>query len=227
MTEAVGPTTIPRRPNRPSFKRLSPDEAERALYLDFEGNADQPPVLVGVLRREGRGERPFVQQEVLDPVFASLGLPVMSLLAVVQKVVVRAEARDRRIVSWSQHDLEVVRRLAADHPELVERFEARYANAKSVAQRWVNKLNPERRPVDGRLIDYLGLIEYVVPEAAEAGEVGETIRRLRRTLDAGRELTANQHERWERLLEHNRHDCAGMKRICLRAARELDAVDRE
>lgn len=62
MTERSSALNGERRPNRPSFKQLTADEAERALYLDFEGNVDQPPVLVDVLRRAGTGDRPFVQQ---------------------------------------------------------------------------------------------------------------------------------------------------------------------
>jgi hypothetical protein len=43
-----------------AFKRLSTAEALRALYIDFEGQKDQPPVLLGVLRRGGKGSTPFV-----------------------------------------------------------------------------------------------------------------------------------------------------------------------
>lgn len=35
-----------------AFKRLSAPEALRALYIDVEGRKDQPPVLLGVLRRD-------------------------------------------------------------------------------------------------------------------------------------------------------------------------------
>jgi hypothetical protein len=45
------------------FKRLSAAEALRALYIDFEGEKDKPPVIVGVHRR-GRGARPFVCVDV-------------------------------------------------------------------------------------------------------------------------------------------------------------------
>jgi hypothetical protein len=52
------------------FKRLSAAEALRALYIDFEGEKDKPPVIVGVHRR-GRGARPFVSVDVVDETFAS------------------------------------------------------------------------------------------------------------------------------------------------------------
>ena len=49
-----------------AFKRLSAAEALRALYIDFEGQKDQPPVLLGVLRRGGKGSTPFVHQDAVD-----------------------------------------------------------------------------------------------------------------------------------------------------------------
>jgi hypothetical protein len=64
------------------------------------------------------------------------------------------------------------------------------------------------------------LIGYPVPPEATAGQVGDTIRIVRRRLAAGQPLTANQAERWRRLIEHNRHDCIGMRRVCLAATKD-------
>ena len=93
-----------------SFKQLSAAEALRALYIDFEGRKDEAPVLLGVHRR-GRGSRPYVQQDVVDETFAGLVPRYLPLRDCVENVVRRAEHGDRRIVSWSQHDLDVVRTL--------------------------------------------------------------------------------------------------------------------
>lgn len=209
-----------------AFKRLSAADALRALYIDFEGQKDQPPVLLGVLRRGGKGSTPFVHQDVVDEAFASLGVPTMSLRDAIEKVVFRAERGDRRIVSWSQHDLEVVRTLRDDDPELIARFESRYANALSVAKHWRNKLHGGAKPASGRLADYLALIGYPVPQDAAPGKVGETIRVLCHRLEQGLPLTTAQQARWKRLVEHNRYDCAGMRRVCVRATMELDATAR-
>lgn len=206
------------------FKRLSASEALRALYIDFEGEKDKLPILLGVLRRAGKGSKPFVHQDVVDEAFASLGVSAISLRDGVEKAVLRAEHGDRRILSWSQHDLEVVRTLRDDDPELVARFEARYANALSVAKRWRNRCYGGVKPANGRLADYLALIGYPVPDEAASGQVGETIRVLRRPLEQGLPLTARQRSRWERLVEHNRYDCAGMRRVCLLATEELEAT---
>jgi hypothetical protein len=203
------------------FRHLTEAEALRALYVDFEGEKDRPPVLLGVHRR-GRGARPFVQQDVLDEGFAGLAGSCLSLHDAVEKVVRRAEHGDRRIVAWTEHELRVVRTLHAEDPALVARFEARFVNARAVAERWRNKLHGGDKPERGRLVDYLALVGYPVPEEAGGGDVGETIRAIRGRLERGLSPTPTQRERWDRLLEHNRHDCVGMRRVCISAARELD-----
>ena len=208
-----------------AFKKLSLEEASRALYIDFEGRTNQPPVLLGVLRRAGKGKEPFVHQEIVDERYAILGGPVLPLRDAVAKVVVRAEGNGCRIVSWSEHDLKKVRALSATDPDLVRRFEARYANGLRVARRWRWWAHQGQRPDKGQLQQYLELIGYPLPEDAVAGNVGETIRRIELRLDKGLEPTDDQRLRWQRLLAHNRHDCAGMKKVCVRATSELEAVE--
>ena len=201
--------------DRRRFKRLSALEARRALYIDFEGEKDKPPVLLGVLRRPGRGAEPSVHQDVVDREFEPAGPNARELRDAVEVVVARAEHGDRRIVSWSEHDLEMVRTLREDEPELVARFERRYVNALGLARRWANMLHPEDKPANGKLAGYLALIDYEVPPSGDPGRVGKTIRALRPTLRGGRPLTLGQRRRWAQLLEHNRHDCAGMRAVCL------------
>lgn len=206
-----------------AFKRLTVKEARRALYIDFEGGRDKPPVLLGVLRRRGKAGEPKVFQIVVDPEFAPAGPEARPLREAIETVVKRAEKSDRRIVGWTEHDLDVVRTLGDVDADLVARFEARYANGRAVAERWMNKLHSGERPASGELVAYLALIEYQIPPDAGPGHVGDTIRALRPTLQGGRPLTANQDARWQRLLRHNRHDCAGMRAVCVRAANEMEA----
>lgn len=172
----------------------------------------------------GRGARPYVQQDVVDEVFEGLVPRYLPLRDAVENVVRRAEHGDRRIVAWSEHELQVVRRLLDRNPDLVARFEARYANARAFAEYWRNKLHDRDRPEQGRLADYLTLVGYPVPDDAEPGHVGDTIRDLRPRLARGLPLTPTQQARWDRLVEHNRIDCAGMRAVCLRASRELESA---
>ncbi len=211
---------------RSRHRDLTEVEARRALYIDFEGQKDRPPVLLGVLRRRGKGREPSVFQVVVDPLFAPAGPDERPLAEAIDVVVRRAERGDRRIVAWSEHELALVRDLPGIDPDLVARFERRYVNALAVAKRWTGRLHPDTRPPDGRLADYLAFIGYEVPDDARPGHVGEAIRALRPTLERGRPPTERQRERWAHLLEHNRHDCAGMREVCLRASRELDGAGR-
>ena len=204
-----------------AFRDLSAAEALRALYIDFEGEKDRPPVLLGAHRR-GRGPRPYVHAYLVDEAFAVFGDTALTLHGAIQRIVGRAEARDRTIVAWSTHELAIVRELLADDPDLVARFEARFVNALALARYWRNKLHDGDRPAASRLAEYLALIDYQVPEDGHGGNVGDTIRAIRKTLERGAPPTDHQQERWRRLVEHNRHDCIGMRRLCVRATRELD-----
>lgn len=209
---------------RRAFKQLSAAEALHALYIDFEGRKKEAPVLVGVMHRPGRGATPFVQQDVLDKAFAGLSGSWLPLHKAVEKVVMRAEKHGIRIVSWSEHDLKVVQAMQVEHPGLVARFEARYANARAVAARWRTMCHPGTKPHRGSLTAYQAIIGYPVPEEAAPGHVGDTIRLLRPRLERGLLPTPAQRLRWARLVEHNRRDCHGMKRVCLIATRDLEAV---
>jgi hypothetical protein len=203
--------------DRKSFERMTSAEALRALYIDFEGEKDRAPVFLGVHRR---GQE-HVHGHVVDAAFAPIA-PVTSLHDAVLNVVMRAEKADRRIVAWTEHELNVVWKLSEDDPELVRRFQTRFANAKRLAERWRNRFHGGDAPPDGKLASYLALIDYEVPPEGAPGNVGETIRTLRGRLARGQALTTSQAERWRRLIEHNRHDCIGMRRLALLATSALE-----
>lgn len=205
--------------------RLTPEDAHRALYIDFEGRKDHPPALLGCTRRSRLGEEQPIWQATTDERFSDLataqGMEAMSLADAVERILQRAERRDRRIVAWSQHELDVVR---AHCPDKLDQFAGRYVNARSVAVHWRNSCHGGRKPESNALADYLRLIGYVVPVEAGKGRAGETLRILADAFDRGRgaaDLTLNQRTRWRDLREHNRHDCVGMRRVCLIASREV------
>lgn len=213
-----------------SRTRITPDEARRALYIDFEGRKDAPPVLLGCTRRSRVRSGTSVWQAVteprLNPFAVADDIEALSLADAVERILVRAEKHDRLIVSWSEHELRIVRQFC---PELLERFEARFRNAHDFAERWRNKCHDGAKPASGALADYLALTGYDVPDRAAPGRVGDTIGILLRAL--GRRpgllgITDKQLRRWDDLREHNRHDCTGMRSITILAAEEIDAADR-
>jgi hypothetical protein len=209
---------------------LAPEDARRALYIDFEGRKDRPPILLGCTRRSRvRGDL-SVWQAITDPRFESLaqadGLESLTLADAVARILIRAEAKDRLIVAWSQHELDVVGEYAPEH---LDRFAAKYVNARTFAVRWRNKCHAGARPASNTLADYLALTGYRVPEGAGPGRAGETIGIVERAFDGGRtasDLTDNQRRRWRDLREHNRHDCTGMRSVCTIAADAIATADR-
>jgi hypothetical protein len=206
---------------------LRPEEARRALYIDFEGGKDQPPVLLGCARRNGRKRVLPVWQAITDTRLRSLAeddeLECLALADAVERILQRAEKRDRLIVAWTTHELDVVRVYCPEH---LDRFESRYVNALGVAKRWRNSCHGGQKPAIGTLAAYLDLIGHRVPDGAGPGRTGETIRILLQALASERRrtrLTDNQRRRWGDLREHNRNDCVGMRKVCLRAADEMAA----
>ena len=199
------------------FRQMTAAEARTAFYVDFEGEKEAPPVLVGILRKH-------TQQYVVDPAFRPLGPAYLELRQAVTTVVTRAEKQDRRIASWSEHDLDIVRSLTKE-PALIRRFEARYANGRALATRWATRAPNVERPPTGDLEHYLALIGFEVPESAGPGQVGSTVRSLRQRIEAGRVPTEQQAQRWLDLLEHNRYDCEGMRAVCIRAATDLERIE--
>jgi hypothetical protein len=202
-------------------KRLSPDEAENALYIDFEGRKDKPPVLLGAThRRNAKG----VYQYLTDPRYVGLGglhgLEVLTLSEAVERIIQRAEKKNRLIVAWTNHELNVVERFAPEH---LDRFKGRYRNALTIAKNWRNRCHDGDKPATGTLANYLALVCYPVPEGAGPGRAGKTIdildRAIARDASATR-LTASQRQRWVDLRAHNAHDCAGMRYVCELAAAE-------
>ena len=200
-----------------AYKKLTAAEARTAFYLDFEGGKDADPVLAGYLRKGP------VVQTIVDPLFAELDLPSMSLLQAIKTVVTRAKKQERRIITWSEHDLEIVR--STKDGALIREFEARYGNARALAARWATRSTGVEKPDTGDLERYFELTGFEVPEAAGPGQVGGTIRSFRERLAAGRPPTEMQMERWADLLEHNRYDCEGTRFVAIRAATDLERLD--
>ena len=199
------------------FKQMTAAEARTAFYVDFAGGRDAPPVLMGILRKH-------TQQYVVEAAFRPLGPAYLELRQAVASVVTRAEKQSRRIASWSEHDLEIVRGLTKE-PDLIRRFEARYAVGRALAARWATLAPGVDQPATGDLVLYLQLMGLDLPEPVGPGAVEATVRSLRQSLDAGRQPSQQQTQRWTDLLEHSHHGLLGARAVCIRAATELERLD--
>ena len=126
--------------------------------------------------------------------------------------------------AWRQSDRRLTgarARCRPTTPALAARLEARFANAWAVAERWRKRRYEGGRPDPGCLVEYLEPIGYPLPDKAVGGGVGETIRLIHDRLERGLPPTEGLRARWNSLREHNRHDCVGMRKVCLRATHAM------
>ena len=203
----------------------TPAEARSALYIDFEGRKGKPPVLLGRTRKSKVRHVGSVKQVIIDeslrPLGEAEGLDVMSLSDAVESILMQAEKKQRLIVAWSNHELDVVER---DCPEHLERLRARYVNARTLIVHWRNARHGGHKADTNTLSAHLAFLGYPVPAGAGPGQAGKTIKLLQDAFAKGRrvdQLTENQRARWAALIAHNDHDCAGMRRILVKAADEM------
>ncbi len=214
---------------------MTSTDAQRAIYVDFECLATEPPhpALLGVLVGSGDEQfEPIITDDRLAPArVARRTLRVATASAAAGEVVTRANAENRRIVGWSFFDRD---RLIEASPALEADINARYVNALQIARPWRRTLHPnvamarEDRFAPKHTLDkYAALAGY--PEAAKlrnaapAKWIRHTLRQLQATRGRYGRTTSETKRDWHRLLlAYNRHDCLALRHIVLKASRELE-----
>ncbi len=201
--------------------RITRRELNRAIYFDFEGRMNEPPVLLGAYSRG------WFRQFVFDSTFAPLvktsraaGYRVFhrkSVETVVEtELLGPAERDDLRLIAFSEHELRAVHDLAG--PRLALRMSERFLNARRYAAAWVGRDRPDIRSASdpASLADFAALFGFEWPEEYDV-QPAETILRLRRRLQTSRRKNRAPDERaveaWARLLEYNKYDCLAAKHI--------------
>jgi hypothetical protein len=214
---------------------LTPRETEQAVYIDFEALATAPRVigLLGVAFR-GDGDDVAIRQFVVDGVLreAVKSRPTCegaSLEDAVRAVVETATALDGPIVSWSNHDRDLILNHAEVSDALKAQVSLRHRNAISTATRWLSTFHPgvrfDRLRFGGKnqLARFVPLAGYQVPRHLSKGSAAMWLRHIRDQLEKHgqlRDVTARAKRHWSMLLDYNRHDCLGLRAVTTRAARE-------
>src|SRR5262249_3846097 len=129
---------------RRDMTRLTEAEASAAVYLDFEslGKALDRPAILGYLAIDESGEhfRQFVLDDLLSE--ATVGRKGVCISASAEEAVLGivedAERQSCAIVSWSTHEVQVVRAVCSR--ELTTRFSALHRNAIDTAKPWKRAL---------------------------------------------------------------------------------------
>jgi len=220
---------------------LTVSEAQRAIYIDFEGTAVDPPSLLGVAWFDDDKVR-FVQYVVEEDLWpaAEAKSPdyggdcrkaTWTDLAEIRR---RAETEHRRVFAWSTHEATALGKYVSNDGDR-EWFAANVENAIPYAKAWKKANHPDvvfkkdpKNPFLGknRLNRYFGLIDYDVPKAFGAGNTAQRIRKVREMLNnKGGDysaLTVTKKGQWTKVLKHNWYDCDGLREIVLECAADLD-----
>ncbi len=151
---------------------IAPTAAVNAIYIDFEGNQNKPPSLLGVRWRAAEMDHfaQFVLEEALFP--AVDGSPktvhkwpgdgyqraegvearpgaakraTVTLLEAVRSLVSRAEAEGRLLVSWSTYEREVISSVLLEvDSDLTNRFVGLWRDGKATAKKWKRLKHPSK-----------------------------------------------------------------------------------
>jgi hypothetical protein len=211
---------------------LTLEEAHRAIYIDFEGNMDMPPTLLGIYVGDESTED--LRQAIHEPAFWPLAQQSQSRTVAAREVYAQplvqtlstlkdqAIAEDRRVIAWSSREAIAIRESGCDDDTL-HFFEEQLIDAKIIAKRWKHKTYPHirwqrrARGATHSLDRYMELVGYHVPLVNGPGKTGTRLRNLRARLESGRPMTKGLRSHWTKLLNHNFHDCRGMRAVTVTA----------
>jgi hypothetical protein len=196
------------RPRRPSHRSasLTPSEADRAIYIDFEGFTDRSPDLVGILCEENFKQ--VVLKRLLVSTSSSGSTSFQPIQSILRELKSRAESENRKIIAFSEHEADVARRFA--NVDLLPM----YKNARIIARRLSSVLSEHRYTNCRTLTDFLDLVNFQYPQ--HIGQ-GLATTRLRIVQESIRHYGAYERwpeavkREWRYLLEYNRLDCEGLK----------------
>ena len=218
-----------------SARTLSPLEAERAIYIDFEcvGTKPPTPAVLGVLHAADQApfEQVIVHPELAPARLAQGRLRVADVGDAVRVLVDLARRDGRLIVGWSFFDRDVA---IAAAPGSAGDLRALYRNALHTARPWRAAVHPgftvrraDRFAPKHTLDQYAHLAGYPgvsqLTEAFPADWIRHTLTQLRAQKGFYRRTTKQTKRDWHDLLEYNRQDCLALRHIILKAGRELAA----
>ncbi|MFO7893703.1 MAG: hypothetical protein R6U63_08215 [Longimicrobiales bacterium] len=118
------------------YKQITPREAFRAMYIDFEGFKKGSPSLIGIAC-EYEFEQ-VVLSERLYPAAEAKGLKGASLERMGQELLGRSDDEDRLIVGYSQLERKLLRKYGQVD------VQHRYRDARMIGRRWINRVRRRR-----------------------------------------------------------------------------------
>ena len=220
---------------------LTPVEAQRAIYIDFEGFKDESPSFMGWVWAVGRKASDDnitcihdIHKVELHPVIDEYtpSLPGIkhyeqrdySLSQSINDLARRAFQQDRRIVSWSTHEINKVAEAELED-ELLEMFRVNYRDGKVTAKTWFKQLGEDTSNQSNKLVRYLERANYPLTEDYGLGQTTKRLKSVISGLDtrgSWSQLLSSQKTNWENLLLHNFVDCHGLRHVVKLAANTIN-----
>lgn len=226
------------------LKSLTPEDAKKAIYIDFEGvgksrNAKHGPrpALLGVLvnnRYTG-----YILEKKLRPItkglegFAAMGIASRifnpCLDAVIEELTRRAQEEKRVILYFSDHEKTAIEEHCDS--ETAAAFGELSGNAKLLLQKWRNRRPRQRMNHGNGLNDFCMLAGKPawIPEPPQMGAKKGPAAAIRilceKCAETGRwsELKPAHQQLARDLLKYNREDCVVTRRLAIKAANALAA----
>ena len=221
-------------------KTLTVSEAQRAVYIDFEGFKGKPPTFFGWVWAIGKKASDDhlacihdIHDKALWPLVGEVELPSgtvdtyeqrpFSVGQSINDLARRAKNQDRRIVSWSTHEMIKIAESELS-PSLLRMFEHNYRDGKVTAKKWFKQLDLSTAKQTNTLVRYLEQARYPLPDTYG---LGQTTKRLKSVLGgiqnkgSWSRLLPSQQKNWEGVLLHNFVDCHGLREVIKTASRTL------
>jgi len=197
-------------------KKLTLKQAERGIYIDFEGFQDAAPSLIGILVDE-HFEQVVLAEELILAGEAKNMRP-STFEEVVGELILLCKNENRKIIAFSQYEANTISEYANID---IRPF---YKDARKIAKRWYNTFYYESKPRPRALKEFLEFIEY--PRGKYLGNQKSTsriknVQEMLQKKGSYHEITSVAKAKWTKLLKHNQIDCEGMKALMIRAAKEL------
>lgn len=194
-----------------SSAKLTAEEVNKAIYIDYEGNIKLLPTLLGW----------YVDSKymasILEPLFETCanrykakGVYVEDHHQLALRLIQKAEDEGRLIVSWSEHDYLIMCKVLT--PSDAERLKMVYRNAIQTARPWYRKKYGSV-PEKATLNFFEDLLGFYVPDQFGLGLVGDALRLIRGQIQGGRGYAAFSKaakDGWTRVVRHNKFDLEGM-----------------
>jgi hypothetical protein len=220
---------VPPRPTgiRARKVRLSSLEASRAICIDFEGTASDPASFLGFYI-EGVWEVVILEPELhAAVVHHPLGtLRAGDPVGTYRSLQDRARLEDRRIVAWSNRELDEIVTESRLTTEEQDWWRENLVNALPPAKSWANRAGvsvPSIRSNRGGRENKWSLSGFrqatgygEISTLFEPGNTASRIRAVRQQLEKKGtygEITPVVKAKWSKVLTHNFHDCAGLAHV--------------